>query len=212
MRKIALIPVLVLLLMGSIIRGQSKEVPELSKKDLNFIFNFVTTDILNAGNVGLMTEPIIFKFFNAAKSHISVYPIQKGRSLTDHYLCDNNYKITLTNIGTPNLKKVKINSQIKTIYRKKKPEDILSSTIEKNCIATLGFGDIYFDGKNFYLECDFEAYPIGDDMNYAGCIYKFIKMPNGLIYFTHKYAYVGSTLKLEEFELTYLISYYKDRL
>jgi hypothetical protein len=212
MRKIALIPVLVLLLMGSIIWGQTKEVPELSKKNIHFIYTFIINDILNAGTVGFMMEPIIFQNVNEAKSHISVYPIQKSRSLTAHYLYDINYKISLTNIGTPNLKKVKINSQIKTIYRRKKPEDILSSTTEKNCIATLGFGDMFYDGKYFYLECKFEAYPIGDDWNDAWCIYKFRKMPNDLIYFTHKYAYVGSTLKLDEFELTYLISYYKDRL
>jgi len=94
--------------------------------------------------------------------------------------------------------------QIKTIYRDKEPVDSLSNTTEKNCIAKLGFGNMYFDGKYFYLICVLETYPISYELNSALCVYKLRKNPsNGLIHFTHRYVSRGVPNGYSEFKLTY---------
>ena len=193
-------------------KSQSIEVPKLSTKDLNFIYTYITSDLLNSGTVGLLTEPLIFQQFDANNVHISVYPILEDKDFVHNYKFFYK-KDSLFNIYTPKLKKIKIKSQIKTIYRDKEPVDSLSKTIEKNCIAKLGFGNMYFDGKYFYQICALEAFPIGYDLNNAWCIYKFRKMPsNGLIYFIHRYASIGFPGGFNEFELTFLYPSYKDRL
>jgi hypothetical protein len=204
--------ILLLLICFVTVSAQTKEIPKLTKKDLQYIYTFITNDLLNAGTIGLLTEPIIFMDFNYKKKHISIYPKLNHTNIIDHYIFD--YKNdSLFLVNNPDLKKIKIKSQIKTIFRDKKPEDNLAMTDEKNCIATLGFGNLYFDGKYFYLDCFLETYPIGNDMNDAYCIYKFKKMPsNGLIYFMNRYASSGYNLRLDEFELTFLYPSYLDRL